>query len=109
MNVLAENPIRSLQRFEPDPSAVYTLETTAHLTDLPRHTILVYFKQGLVSPVVDPEVGGFYFNDEGIRLLRRIEQLQSDFGINLMGTRLILDLINEVDRLREELRFLREE
>jgi DNA-binding transcriptional MerR regulator len=109
MNVLEDNPIRSLQPFEPDPSAVYTLEMTAQLTKIPRHTIVVYFKHGLVSPVADPECGGYYFNDEAVRLLRRIEQLRSEFGINLPGTRLILDLLNEVNHLREEVRFLREE
>jgi len=44
-------------------------------------TILVYYKHGLVSPVVDPECGGYYFNDEAIRTLRRIEYLRTDCGI----------------------------
>jgi hypothetical protein len=39
--------------------------------------------------------------------LRRIEHLRSDFGINLTGARIILDLMNQVNRLRSEVRFLR--
>jgi DNA-binding transcriptional MerR regulator len=51
-----------------------------------RRTILVYCKHGLLTPVVDPVDNGYYFNDEAIRMLRRIEALpnalweQSDSG-----------------------------
>ena len=108
MNITEEVPVRELVPFEPDPEAVYTIEAAANLAHVGRHTILVYYKHGLVSPVVAPECGGYYFNDEGIRALRRIEHLHTDRGINLLGTRLILELQNEVERLRTELRFLRE-
>ena len=74
---------------------------------MPRRLIAVYYKHGLVSPVVDPDCGGFYFNDEGIRALRRIEYLRTTCGLNLGGIKMILDLMNEVERLRTDLRFLR--
>jgi DNA-binding transcriptional MerR regulator len=107
MNMTDKMPVRALQLFEPDPDVVYTIETAARMTHVPRHTILVYYKYGLLSPVVDPGLGGYYFNDEAIRALRRIEHLRSDFGINLTGARIILDLMNQVNRLRSEVRFLR--
>ena len=108
MNITEEVTVRDLQLFEPDPEAVYTIEAAANLTHVGRHRVLVYYKQGLVSPVASPECGGYYFNDEGVRTLRRIEHLHSDQGINLAGTRMILELQNEVERLRKELRFLHE-
>ena len=37
-------PPRALQLFEPDPHTAYTIEMTAYLVDVPRHTILVYYK-----------------------------------------------------------------
>ena len=100
-------PECALQLFEPDPQAVYTIEVTAHLVDVPRRMVLVYCKLGLVSPVVDPGCGGYYFNDEAIRILRRIEYLRNVCGINLPGIKMILDLVNEAERLRAEVRFLR--
>jgi MerR family transcriptional regulator, heat shock protein HspR len=106
-NDLIPEPPHALQVFEPDPQAVYTIEATAHMVDVPRHTILVYYKYGLVSPVVDPEHGGYFFNDEAIRLLRRIEYLRAVRGVNLDGIKMILDLTSEVERLRDEVRFLR--
>ena len=101
----AETPTTTLQLFEPDARAVYTLEQAAGLTQLPRRLIAVYFKHGLVSPVMDPACSGWYFNDEAIRILRRIEYLRTACGINLVGIKLIMDLAREVERLREELNF----
>ena len=100
-------PQYALQLFEPDPQTVYTIEATAHLVDVPRRMVLVYCKLGFVSPVVDPGCGGYYFNDEAIRILRRIEYLRNVCGINLSGIKMILDLVNEAERLRAEVRFLR--
>jgi DNA-binding transcriptional MerR regulator len=100
-------PTRALQRFEPDPRTAYTIEMTSYLVDVPRHTILQYCKHGLVSPVVDPACGGYFFNDEAIRVLRRVEYLRTSCGVNLAGIKMILDLMNKVERLESEVNFLR--
>ena len=42
-----------------------------------------------------------------IRELRRIESLRTACGLNLAGIKLILDLMNEVEYLRAEVRFRR--
>src|SRR6516165_2422965 len=110
MNMFAnsmEKSTTALQLFEPDARAVYTLEAAANLSHLPRRLIAVYCKYGLVSPVMDPACSGWYFNDEAIRILRRIEYLRSAYGLNLVGIKLIMDLAGEVERLREELNFRR--
>jgi DNA-binding transcriptional MerR regulator len=103
----AKTPTTTLQLFEPDAHAVYTLEQAARLTQLPRRLIAVYFKHGLVSPVMDPACSGWYFNDEAIRILRRIDYLRTTCGLNLVGMKLMMDLAREVERLREELNFVR--
>ena len=79
------NPITALQLFEPDARAVYTLDAVASLTQVRRRLIVVYCKHGLVSPVMDPACSGWYFNDEAIRILRRIEYLRTAYGLNLIG------------------------
>ena len=107
MNLQNEIPRQAVQVFEPDPGAVYTIETAEHIAHVPRRLIALYYKHGLVSPVVDPDCGGFYFNDEGIRTLRHIQFLRTVCGVNLVGIKMILDLMNEVERLRAEARFLR--
>jgi DNA-binding transcriptional MerR regulator len=99
--------VHTVQLFEPDPGTAYTIEAVGHIAGVPRRVILVYCKHGLLAPVVDPEYGGFYFDDEAIRTLRRIEYLHNTCGINLEGIKMILHLINEVEWMRSELRFLR--
>ena len=107
MNLPHQISVESVQIFEPNPNAVYTIEAAEHIARVPRRLIAIYYKHGLVSPVVDPDCGGFYFNDEGIRTLRRIEYLRTVCGINLAGIKTILGLMNELERLRAEVRFLR--
>ena len=108
MNVTKENPAGTVQRFEPRPDAVYTLETAAHLAQVTRRAVLVYCNHGLISPAMDPREAGYHFNNEAIRALQRIAFLRNDCGINLCGTRIIMKLMDEVDRLESELRFRRE-
>jgi DNA-binding transcriptional MerR regulator len=96
----------SIQLFEPNPDTLYTIDLTARLADVPRHTILVYCKHGLVAPVMD-EQGAYFFNDDSIRVLRQVEHLRVTCGLNLAGIKVALDLLHEVERLQSEVRFLR--
>src|SRR5712671_3360497 len=107
MNLPNEIAADAVQLFEPALDAVYTIEAVEHLVRVPRRMIAVYCKHGLLSPVVDPAFGGYYFNDEAIRTLRRIEYLRADCGINLGGIKMILRLTNEVESLRADISFLR--
>lgn len=90
----------SLRLFEPDPAVVYPIETVERLAQLPRRKILIYCRHRLVSPVADPELSGFYFSGDAIRALRWIGYLQATRGVNLAGIKLILELVDELQRLR---------
>src|SRR5215471_14891566 len=96
-----------LQVNEPQPGVVYSLEAVVHLTGVSRRSILVYCKSGLVRSTGDPQQGEFSFDDEGIYQIRRVEHLRSVHGINLAGIRMIFDLMNELRRLENEVRFHR--
>ena len=97
----------ALQPFEPMEEDVYSIETVVHITQTPRHQIAVYCRHGLISPVTAPERDGWWFDDEAIRVLRRIQCLRADYDMNLAGLRVISELFREVERLREEVRALR--
>jgi DNA-binding transcriptional MerR regulator len=94
----------AVQSFEPDPVAVYSIEMAAHLAGVSRRSILVYCKHGLISPTVDPELWGYWFTADTIRNLRRIESLRHTCGDDFLGIGMILDLMNEVQTLRAQLR-----
>src|SRR5260221_2784830 len=99
---------QALRIFEPDPDAVYSIEITERLTQIPRRTIAVYVKHRLVSPMVE-QGGGMFFDEEAIRLLRRIEQLRTSYGVNLPGIKMIMQLLEELEQRQVELRFRRGE
>ena len=82
--------------YEPDDQASYTLDVVARITGIHTETILHYQETGLIGS--DP------FDDETVRTLRRIEHLQSTCGVNEAGLRLILGLMEEMERLRSGMR-----
>jgi len=106
-NNMYSEPISALELFEPAPEITYSIEEAARLAQVPRRLIAVYFRFGLVSPAADPDIGGWYFDDEGIRTLRQIERLRNSLGMNLAAVKVVLELTHEVERLRQEVRFLR--
>ena len=103
---IAEIPSRAIQLFEPPEDAIYTIDATAHLVGVPRRTILVYCKHQLLSPVISRTNGGYCFDRDGVHALRRIEALRAVCGDDLSGIKIILDLTQEVERLRSVVRFL---
>jgi MerR family transcriptional regulator, heat shock protein HspR len=88
--------------------SVHTIDVAARLAQVPRRLIVLYFKHGLVAPVADSTTGDWYFDDDAIRVVRRIEQLRSRCGLNLAGIKLVISLTTEVEQLRTELRFHRQ-
>ncbi len=95
--------------FESMADVVYTIDAVERLTRVPRRTILIYCKHGLIStatdPMINPERGGYYFNQEAIQMLRHIEHLRVACGINLTGIKLIVELVKEIKHLRTVLPF----
>jgi len=77
------------------PQAAYTLDILAEITGVSTQTIVQYQEHGLIRPELD---------DETLRALRRIEHLRESCEMNLAGLKLLTDLLNEVEQLREELR-----
>lgn len=80
------------------PPQAYTLEILAEITGVSSQTIVQYQEHGLIRP---------QFDDETIRALRRIEHLRETCEMNLHGLKLLTQLLEEVEQLRNELRTLR--
>lgn len=97
----------ALELFQPNPDVLYNLDAAAHLAGVPRRSILIYCRAGLVRPVFQPPYGVMEFTEETIHTIRRIEHLRTAHGIDLAWLKSMFDLLDEVERLRAELRFLR--
>lgn len=76
-------------------SETYTLEVLAQMTGLSTQVLVSYQEHGIIQPQYD---------DDTVRRLRRIEHLRESCEMNLEGLRLMARLLDEVERLREELR-----
>ena len=97
----------ALELFQPKPNVRYTLDAAAHLAGVPRRSIMIYCRAGLVHPVFQPPYGVMEFTEEAVYTVRRIEHLRTVHGLDLAWLKTMFDLLDEVERLRAELRFLR--
>ncbi|MGA7826668.1 MAG: MerR family transcriptional regulator [Geobacteraceae bacterium] len=100
-------PLFALELFQPRPNILYSLDAAAHLAGVPRRSILIYCRAGLVRAVLQPPYGVMAFTEETIRTVRRIEHVRTVHGLDLTLLKTMFDLLEEVERLRSELRFLR--
>lgn len=97
----------AIELFQPRPDVCYSLDATAHLAGVPRRTILIYCRAGLVRPVVQPPYGVLEFTEEAIYTVRRIEHLRTVHSLDLAWLKTMFDLLEEVESLRATPRFLR--
>ncbi len=84
---------------------LYSIEMVEKITHLERERIVLYQHYGLVRAV--PEKGALHFDEAAVLRLRRIAFLLSEYELNEAGVRHFASLLDEVERLREEVRFLR--
>ena len=109
MNIEYDSDISAslaLDLFQPQPNVLYSLDATARLAGVPRRTILIYCRAGLVQPVVHPQYGAMEFTEEAIYIVRKSEHLRTVHSLDLTWLKTMFDLLDEVERLRSELRFL---
>ncbi|OYW31722.1 MAG: hypothetical protein B7Z47_00195 [Chthoniobacter sp. 12-60-6] len=73
----------------------YSLEILSQTTGVSTQTIVQYQEHGIIRP---------QFDDSTVRALRRIEHLRETCEMNLHGLKLLTQLLDEVEQLRDELR-----
>ncbi|GAB3130831.1 heat shock protein transcriptional repressor HspR [Microbispora sp. H11081] len=91
-----------------DDTPVYVISVAAQLSGLHPQTLRQYDRLGLVSPGRTAGRGRLY-STRDIVLLREVQRLSQEHGINLAGIKRILELETENMHLREEVTRLRGE
>src|SRR5947208_12937640 len=86
----------------PDEAPVYVISVAATLAGMHPQTLRQYDRLGLVSPGRTPGRGRRY-SARDIEMLRQVQRLSQDEGINLAGVKRILELESHVDALRSRL------
>ncbi|MFD9702609.1 heat shock protein transcriptional repressor HspR [Lentzea sp. NPDC059081] len=86
----------------------FVISVAAQLSGLHAQTLRSYDRMGLVSPG-RTSGGGRRYSMRDIVLLREVQRLSQDEGVNLAGIKRIIDLENQVDALRMRVAELQQE
>ena len=81
--------------------AVYIISVAAELAGVHPQTLRIYERKGLVAPKRTSGNTRRY-SDRDIALLRQIQDLTQEGGINLAGVKMIIELQAKLDALRAE-------
>jgi DNA-binding transcriptional MerR regulator len=83
-----------------------TIEELGRLAGLRPEILRRYFIFGLIDP--DIETPEPLFEDALVVRIHKIERLRTDLGINLAGCGLVLDLLDRIEELEDQIRYMRE-
>jgi chaperone modulatory protein CbpM len=78
----------------------FTLGELSRACGMPAEWILALVDEGVIEPVGDDQTH-WHFRGHCLRRVRIVQRLQSDLGINLAGAALALELLEEVEALRQ--------
>src|SRR5882724_3023438 len=91
-----------------DDARTFLISVAAELAGMHAQTLRTYDRLGLVSPERSSG-GGRRYSQHDVDLLREVQRLSQDEGVNLAGIKRIIELTNQVEALRLRLRELAEE
>jgi MerR family transcriptional regulator/heat shock protein HspR len=86
----------------------YVISVAAKMVGMHQQTLRYYERAGVIEP--SRSRGNIrLYSQSDIARLRQIQQLISDFGVNLAGAEVILKLRDHIVRLEEEVESLRQQ
>lgn len=88
--------------YDAETDTRYSVEVIAEMTGMDTQTIIRYREKGFIRSAAEQKEDASIFDAESLRQLRRIEHLRSTCAVNDTGLKLILDLMHEVECLRQE-------
>ncbi len=87
---------------EPLDSRTFLISVAAELAGMHAQTLRTYDRLGLVSPERSAG-GGRRYSQRDVELLREIQRLSQDEGVNLAGIKRIIELTNQVEALQSRI------
>src|SRR5258708_4519109 len=85
-----------------DDARTFLISVAAELAGMHAQTLRTYDRLGLVSPQRSSG-GGRRYSQRDVDLLREVQRLSQDEGVNLAGIKRIIELTNQVEALRSRL------
>ena len=94
------------QMAEHDDVPRYQIGVVARMLQCHPQTLRLYEREGLIEPY-RTDTGFRLYCDADIELLRRIQNLTQELGVNLAGVHVILKLLNQIEQMSDEVERLR--
>jgi MerR family transcriptional regulator/heat shock protein HspR len=85
-----------------EAARTFLISVAAELAGMHAQTLRTYDRLGLVSPVRSSG-GGRRYSQHDVDLLREVQRLSQDEGVNLAGIKRIIELTNQVEALQSRL------
>ena len=90
-----------------EEQGVFMISVAAELADMHPQTLRIYEAKGLITPKRSPRNTRLYSRSD-VELLKRIQRLTSEQGLNLAGVGTVLEMESRFDEMRLELERMRE-
>jgi MerR family transcriptional regulator, heat shock protein HspR len=91
-----------------EEARTFLISVAAELAGMHAQTLRTYDRLGLVSPR-RTSGGGRRYSQNDVELLREVQRLSQDEGVNLAGIKRIIELTNQVEALQSRLQELSDE
>lgn len=91
-----------------EESRTFLISVAAELAGMHAQTLRTYDRLGLVSPR-RTSGGGRRYSERDVDLLRQVQHLSQDEGVNLAGIKRIIELTNQVEALQARVKEMAEE
>ena len=91
-----------------EEARTFLISVAAELAGMHAQTLRTYDRLGLVSPR-RTSGGGRRYSEHDVDLLREVQRLSQDEGVNLAGIKRIIELTNQVEALQSRVKELAEE
>jgi MerR family transcriptional regulator, heat shock protein HspR len=88
-----------------EDAPVFVISVAAELAGMHAQTLRQYDRLGLVSPGRTPG-GGRRYSPRDVALLREVQRLSQEDGVNLAGIKRIIDLESQVEALQQRVQEL---
>ena len=86
----------------PAAARTFLISVAAELAGMHAQTLRTYDRLGLVRPQRSSG-GGRRYSERDVELLREVQRLSQDEGVNLAGIKRIIELTNQVEALQARL------
>ena len=84
---------------------VFMISVAAELAEMHPQTLRMYETRGLIEPQRSPK-GTRLYSQADVERLRRIQEMTTEWGMNLAGVERVFDLEEQLDRMQRKVNVL---